>query len=161
MWKAVAMMRSLVARPPVRERRLHARVLMYWQGVARGRDLVPLEEFDWLSLEEDSSHGFLLDLRQPDLPVFSYVGPVLAEEARIDGMPAALASVGANSLLARFGSQFQTVLDSAKPITADYEFVTAAGYRVLCRGALLPLSTSGVAIDHVYGAVSWKSEKVA
>lgn len=151
----------MVARRPVRERRLHERVLMYWQGVARGRDLVPLEEFDWIALEEDSSHGFLLDLRRPDVPEFSYVGPVLAEEARVHGTPATLASVPINSLLARFGSQFQSVLESAKPMTADYEFVTPAGYRVLCRGVLVPLSAGGVVIDHVYGTVSWKSEKVA
>lgn len=161
MWKAVAMMRSLVARQPAPERRLHVRVLIYWQGVARGRDLVPLEDFDWISLEEDSSHGFLLDLRPADGPEFSYVGPVLAEEARVDGTPAALASVSTNSLLARFGSKFHSVLETGKPVTADHEFVTPAGYRVLCRGALLPLSKDGLAIDHVYGAVSWKSEKVA
>ena len=160
MLKAAAMMRNLVARPPAPERRLHARVLLHWQRIARGRPLVPLDEFDWTSLEDHSSHGFLLDVDDPAAPLVRYVGPVLAEEARLEGVKVPLAAVPANSLLARFANQFTAVLEGGQPITAGYEFTTSAGYRVLCRGALVPLSSTGLRIDHVYGAVSWKSEKV-
>ena len=161
MLKAAAMMRNLVARRPAPERRLHERVLLHWQRVARGRSLVPLREFDWSSLEDDSSHGFLLDLQDLAAPRLRHVGPVLAAEAQLESGQVPLASVPANSLLARFANQFTAVLGSGEPITADYEFVTTAAYRVLCRGVLVPLSSSGTRIDHVYGAVSWKSEKVA
>src|SRR3546814_14136375 len=46
------------------------------------------------------------------------------------------------------------------PVMAEYDFVTNGGYHVLCRGALLPLSSDGVMLDHVYGVISWKSEKI-
>ena len=69
--------------------------------------------------------------------------------------------ISANILLMRFASHHERALASGQPETAEYDFVTFAGYHVLCRGALLPLSADGVSLDHVYGVVSWKSEKVA
>lgn len=142
------------------ERRLHKRALAYWQEAAAGRALVPLDGFDWLAVEDGSSHAFLLDLTKPAEPAFAYVGPVLRDEASVEGDNIPLKNVPEQSLLARFGSQFPKVLDGKVPITADHEFVTPADYRVLCRGVLVPLSKSGSVIDHVCGWISWKSEKV-
>ncbi|MDT9599633.1 PAS domain-containing protein [Sphingosinicella rhizophila] len=143
------------------ERRLHIRALLHWQAAAGGRDLVPLEGFDWLAFEDRSSHVFLLDLTDEAEPAFAYVGPVLRDEADVSGDDIRLDQVPPDSLLARFAGQFPQVVASGAPITADYEFVTPAGYRVLCRGVLVPLSKSGSRIDHVCGWISWKSEKAA
>jgi hypothetical protein len=143
------------------ERRLHKRAVLYWWHARGERDVAVLADFDPLEIEDDFSHGFLLDLRAADDPVFTYIGPVLAQEAGVEGDRVHLASVPETSLLMRFASHRARALASGQPETAEYDFVTFAGYHVLCRGALLPLSADGVTLDHVYGVVSWKSEKVA
>lgn len=143
------------------ERRLHKRAVQYWRDALGGRELVALADFDPLEIEDDSRHGFMLDLRMPAEPIFSHIGPVLEQEAGVDGDQIRLEAVPSHSLLSRFASHYPRVLESGQPETAEYDFVTDAGYHVLCRGALLPLSADGVTVDHVYGVVSWKSEKVA
>ena len=143
------------------ERRVHKRAVHYWWHARGERDAVALADFDPLEIEDDFSHGFLLNLRAPDHPVLTYIGPVLAQEAGLDGDPVPLASVADNSLLKRFANHYPRALASGEPETAEYEFVTFAGYHVLCRGSLLPLSADGATLDHVYGVVSWKSEKLA
>lgn len=143
------------------ERRLHKRALLYWWHARGERETVALADFDPLEIEDDFSHGFLLSLHAPDSPVFTYVGPVLAQEAGVDGDRIPLAAVPETSLLRRFASHYPRALGSGEPETAEYDFVTFAGYHVLCRGALLPLSGDGATLDHVYGVVSWKSEKLA
>jgi len=142
------------------ERRLHRRALLYWEKALGDRALVTLADFDPRQIEDDFSHGFLLDISAELGPRFSYIGPVLQQEAGVTGKNILMAGLPANSLLMRFASHYPRVLDSGQPETAEYDFTTAAGYHVLCRGALLPLSSDGHGIDHVYGVVSWKSEKV-
>ena len=141
------------------ERRLHLRAANYWQSLAAAGLPVRLDRFKGRGLENDFSHCFLLDLAQSE-PRLAHVGPVLTDEAGLTGTPVALAEVAEDSLLAQFASRFAEVLESEAPVTAEYDFVTPAGYCVSCRGALLPLSSDGERIDHVFGAVSWKSEKV-
>lgn len=156
------LIRMLFPQPgPALERRLHKRAVQYWRNALGDREMVALADFDPLAIEDDSSHGFLLNLGMPIEPVFSYIGPVLEQEAGVHGDQVRLAAVPQHSLLRRFASHYLRVLESGQPETAEYDFVTSAGYHVLCRGALLPLSADGVTVDHVYGVVSWKSEKVA
>ena len=143
------------------ERRLHRRAVNYWQSVRSDGDLVILADFDPLAIEDDSSHGFMLDVRDPACPKLTYVGPVLEQEAEIGRTDIPLSTVKANSLLARFANHYPRVLESQSPETAEYDFVTHAGYHILCRGALLPLSSDGKDVDHVFGVVSWKSERAA
>lgn len=145
---------------PDPERRLHERATLYWERALGKGGFVSLGEFDWLSLEDNSSHAFLLKLNAGEPPVFTYVGPVLRDEAGVEEEEILLEEAPATSLLVRFGAQYANAVELAAPVTADYDFVTGAGYRVLCRGALLPLSESGSSVDHVFGVISWKSEKV-
>jgi len=162
MMRMAQLMRKLRPQPgPALERRLHRRAVDYWRSVLGENERVRLCDFDLLAIEDDTSHGFLLDLRVPAAPILSYVGPVLEQEAGLSGTPVRLAEVTANCLLSRFAGHHGRVLESGKPETAEYDFVTDAGYHVLCRGALLPLSSDGTTVDHVYGVVSWKSEKIA
>lgn len=152
---------SAFRRPaPGPERRLHERATLYWERARGSRPFVSLDEFDWLSLEDNSSHAFLLKLTDRQAPAFTYVGPVLADEAGVAEDEILLANAPQSSLLVRFGNHYPKAVELAAPVTADYDFVTAAGYRVLCRGALLPLSQCGSSIDHVFGVISWKSEKI-
>ena len=141
------------------ERRLNRRALLYWRSIGRKGDLVAVDQFDPHALEDCSSHGFMLDLRDAAGPLICHVGPVLHEEADVKGLPVALADVSQRSLLGQFGRRWEEVLSQQQPVTAEYEFSTAS-YQIFCRGVLLPLSSDGQTIDHVYGVISWKSERL-
>lgn len=141
------------------ERRLNRRALLYWNSLGREGELVAVGKFDPDALEDCSSHGFMLDLGDADAPIVRHVGPVLHEEADIAALPVALADVSERSLLGQFGRRWKDVLSRQQPVTAEYDFTTDS-YRILCRGVLLPLSSDGRGIDHVYGVISWKSEKL-
>ena len=140
------------------ERRLNRRALLYWRSIGQAGDLVAVDKFDPQALEDCSSHGFMLDLRDAAGPLICHVGPVLHEEADIKQLPVALADVSQRSLLGQFGRRWEDVLAQQQPVTAEYDFTTDR-YHIFCRGVLLPLSSDGQAIDHVYGVISWKSEK--
>ena len=147
-------------KPPAVERRLHQRVMSHWQTLKRDREFVLVKDFDPLALEDSSTHGFLLDLTAAGCPVLRFVGPVLRDEASIAGDDVALSEVCGDTLLRRFADRHPEVSADRSAISAEYDFITSAGYHVLCRGVLLPLSSDGVLLDHVYGVISWKSEKV-
>lgn len=140
------------------ERRLNRRALLYWQSIGRAGDLVAVDKFDPQALEDYSSHGFMLDLRDAAGPLICHVGPVLHEEADVKELPVALTDVLPRSLLGQFGRRWEEVLSQQQPVTAEYDFTTDR-YHIFCRGVLLPLSADGQTIDHVYGVISWKSEK--
>lgn len=142
------------------ERRLHKRAIRYWHAARGEAEFLRLEGFDPAAIEERLDQGFLLDLAGA-APVFARISPVLQEEAGIEGESSMLAEVPPESLLARFAAHYPKAVESGEPAMAEYDFVTEAGWHVLCRGALLPLSADGDRVDHVYGVVSWKSEKVA
>ena len=147
------------------ERRLHQRAVLYWADASGDDGLLPLACLDASALEDWLTHGFLLDLTDSAAPRLVRVGPVLAEEAgldeqAVDGEPVSLSDVDPGSLLARFAAFHPHAVATHAPVKAEYDFTTSAGYRVLCRGALLPVTADGATADHVYGVVSWKSEKV-
>ncbi|MBK5265647.1 MAG: hypothetical protein JJE34_10515 [Alphaproteobacteria bacterium] len=141
------------------ERRLNRRALLYWQSIKHDGELVAVDRFDPQALEDCSAHGFMLDLRQVHAPIVCHVGPVLLEEADLTELPVSLADVSQRSLLGQFARRWKDVLSGQQPVTAEYDFVTES-YQILCRGVLLPLSSDGQTIDHVYGVISWKSEKL-
>ena len=142
------------------ERRLHRRALLYWHSIGRGRDFPSVADFDPLALEDRSAHGFMVDVTNSAMPMLTHVGLVLRDEASVKSVPIALADVAPDTLLGQFAGRWNEVLDSRRPVEAEYVFVTEAGYRVFCRGVLLPLSSSVSEIDHIYGVISWKSEKL-
>src|SRR3546814_20117610 len=92
--------------------------------------------------------------------MLTHVGLVLRDEASVTSVPIARTDVAPDTLFGQFAGRWNEVLDSRKPVEAEYVFVTEAGYRVFCRGVLLPLSSSVSEIDHIYGVISWKSEKL-
>lgn len=141
------------------ERRLNRRALLYWQSIKQDGELVVVDAFDPQSLEDYSAHGFMLDLRQTQTPIVCHVGPVLLEEADLTTLPVDLTAVSQRSLLGQFAGRWPEVMSQQQPVTAEYDFATER-YQILCRGVLLPLSSDGQVIDHVYGVISWKSEKL-
>jgi len=119
-----------------------------------------LKDFDFTFSEEFATHGFLLHV-EGDRPVLSHVGEILMDEAEIASPLIQLVDVPAKSLLGKFGRRYSQALNERAPVTTEHLFDTDAGYRISCRGVLLPFRGARDMIDHVYGVVSWKSEQIA
>ena len=141
------------------ERRLHRRAASYWHSLRDGTDVPLLKDFDFTISEEFASRGFLVHIDK-DGPVLSHVGEILMDEAELASPLVALADVPAKSLLGQFGRRYAQALVERIPVTTEHVFDTDAGYRISCRSVLLPFRGAGDMIDHVYGVVSWKSEKI-
>jgi hypothetical protein len=148
-------------RPSQGERRLHNRALAYWNDLREEHELPLVDRFNFSEFESISSHGFLLELFTHDEPTVTHVGDVLYEEAGSPPLPANLDEISQDTLLGRFARRWEQVTTLREPFTSEHVFTTFAGYRISCRGVLLPLSTSGYVADSIFGVISWKSEKVA
>jgi hypothetical protein len=116
--------------------------------------------FDFLEREGLADHGFLLDICDATAPKFVSAGAILLEEADLTSTPELLSVVRSRSLLGQFAGRWKAITETKAPVVSEYEFETPAGYRVYCRGVLLPLSACGSMIDHVVGVINWRSEKV-
>src|SRR3546814_19803953 len=86
------------------------------------------------------------------MPMLRYAGSALRDEAAISQDNIPLSDVSSASVLGRFSTGFQEVIKFREPCTEASEFLRD-GYHYYCRGALLPLSSDGEALDHVYGVV--------
>jgi hypothetical protein len=146
--------------PGEAERRLHNRALAYWSALKSDYAYPLVEQFDFCKFETISSHGFLLDLFTYGEPTITFVGDVLGEEAECFSLPARLKDISEDSLLGQFAGRWSEIATTGKPQTSEYVFETFAGYRVFCRGVLLPLSDLGTTVDCIFGVISWKSEKI-
>ena len=142
------------------ERRIHNQARALWESVRNGHDVPLLSSFSIAKANAISAHGFLLDVTFKGNPLVLIAGDVLWEEAGLAPVPTSLAKISARSLLGQFADRWREAVLTREPMTSEYEFTTPEMYKVLCRGVLLPLSTDGSTIDHVYGVVSWKSKKI-
>jgi hypothetical protein len=152
--------RSWSTPPFSSERRLHNRAFLYWESRKNGCEFPSLGNFDVSELEDVHSHCFLLDLTLGGDPLIAHAGEILREEADLRDGRARVRDVRPTSLLGQFGGRWALVLDKRQPLTSEYAFVTPADYQISCRGVLLPLSSDGCDIDHIFGVVRWKSEKL-
>lgn len=139
-----------------REHRLQQRALAYWRSVIGDRRYASLAEFDPLFLPDRSSSGFLLDLQKPDSPIVLHVGSELHAQAGLPPGPILWDEVHGDSLLAYLARSSANVLQSEGPVLEEAEFESGEGSVYRLRGILLPLSSNGRRVDHVYGLVSWK-----
>src|SRR3546814_9354310 len=87
------------------ERRLPRRALYYWRAVKRNGEFALLHEFDPLYLEDRSSHGFLLDVFDPQMPMLRYAGSALRDEAAISQDNIPLSDVSSAYVLGRFSTR--------------------------------------------------------
>jgi hypothetical protein len=142
----------------VPERRLHKRASKYWHSLTSGGEIPRQEKFNFSGDEDFFSRGFLLSLTEVE-PAFVHIGDILQDEAQIATCSANLHEVSASSLLGQFGRRYPNVLTDKQPFMSEYIFDTGAGFRVFCRGVLLPLSSTGETLDRIYGIVSWKANK--
>jgi hypothetical protein len=64
--------------------------------------------------------------------------------------------VPSRSLLSRLTDHYLQIIANRAPIGFEAEFVNTRGHSTLYRGILMPYSSTGEAIDFIYGVINWK-----
>lgn len=156
---------STIARAPALggdERRMHVRAYNFWVSLLQGRPLPSIDALDPARARDFSDHGVLLDFTDdPADPAISYLGAALRAEGDIAADIAHISNVPERSLLARLTDHYLQILENRAPIGFEAEFVNARGNNTLYRGILMPFSSDGLVIDHVYGVINWKEVSAA
>jgi hypothetical protein len=139
------------------ERRMHVRAYKFWVSLLRGRSLPSVESFDPEQIRDFGDHGVLLDFSDgPGNPAIPFVGAALRAESDVTGNIERISQVPGRSLLSRLTDHYLQIIANRAPIGFEAEFVNARGNNTLYRGILMPFSSDGTAIDHVYGVINWK-----
>ena len=128
------------------ERRLVWRVLRLWTEMVRGRGCPRRDEIDPWMLGEDWANSLLIAVQSPvELSHFIAVGENLA-----------VALCPKDTLAGVLLSHLPRVLSARRCLIIEGG-ATLGGMPILFRGALLPLSDDGMAIDHVLGAANHRA----
>ncbi|OWK31794.1 hypothetical protein [Sphingomonas mucosissima] len=139
------------------ERRMHVRAYNHWVSLLRGRSYPAIEDLKSAAPTDFQAHGVLLDFTGGmDDPAISAIGEALCEECGVDQQISRISQVPARSLLSRLTDQYLQIIANRAPIGFEAEFVGTRGHNTLYRGILMPFSSNGDVIDHVYGVINWK-----
>ncbi len=141
-----------------RERRLHLRAHAYWATLPRSASMVPMwRDFDPLMVDDRCTQSFVLDI---DLSGGAHglrlIGPALKAEAGFDADVLELGEAPPGSLLMRVATFVPELVRRAVPLAVEAPFNTADGRPGIYRGMLMPLTSTGVAVDTVFCVVSWR-----
>ncbi len=139
------------------ERRMHVRAYNHWVSLLKGRHFPAVSDLDPAGNADFGAHGVLLDFTGGvEDPAISYLGQSLREECGLDQTIIRIGQVPARSLLSRLTGHALQIIANRAPIGFEAEFVGIRGYNTLYRGILMPFSSDGETIDHVYGVINWK-----
>lgn len=139
------------------ERRMHVRAYNHWVSLLKGRSYPAIEDLESAGPTDFEAHGVMLDFTSGmDDPVIGAIGAALSEECGVDEEITRISQVPARSLLSRLTDHYLQIIASRAPIGFEAEFVGTRGYNTLYRGILMPFSSNGDVIDHVYGVINWK-----
>lgn len=139
------------------ERRMHVRAYNHWVSLLKGRSYPSIEDLRTAGPTDFQAHGVLLDFTAGmDDPTISTIGAALREECRVDQEITRISQVPARSLLSRLTDHYLQIIANRAPIGFEAEFVGTRGHNTLYRGILMPFSSDGEIIDHVYGVINWK-----
>ncbi|PTQ13187.1 hypothetical protein CLG96_03425 [Sphingomonas oleivorans] len=154
-----AALEPMMEPPPAigaRERRIHARAHDHWQSLLRGRAFPSIAELDGAWLRGFAPHALLIELSGTK-PSIAFIGETLRDEAGLGAEGRlALADMPEGSLLSHLATRYPQVLARRAPIDFEAELAGDHGDILLYRGILLPFSSNGRDIDHIYGLLSWK-----
>lgn len=151
-WDAEALANDAV------ERRMVPRLLDFWKALGDRGSFPSLKDFNVEAICNFPPHCFVLDLTgDPDNPVFRVVGIALTVECgrHLVGKP--LSATPRFSLLSRLIDHNRQVLKSKIPAEFEAEYVTEQGVRTVYRAILLPFGEDRQVIDHIVGAITWRT----
>ncbi|WP_375401854.1 hypothetical protein [uncultured Sphingomonas sp.] len=139
------------------ERRMHVRAYNHWVSLLHGAPFPAIADLQPRGNTDFGDHSVLLDFtRAIDDPVISFLGATLRAECGIVGEPVRVAEVPSRSLLSRLTDHYLQIIANRAPIGFEAEFVNTRGHSTLYRGILMPYSSTGEAIDFIYGVINWK-----
>ena len=91
-----------------------------------------------------------------DDPRIAWLGDALREECDLIGDVRRISEVPKRSLLSRLTDHYMQIIANKAPIGFEAEFVGQRGRNTMYRGILMPFSSTGEAIDFIYGVINWK-----
>jgi hypothetical protein len=139
------------------ERRMHVRAYNYWVSLLDGRAYPSIEALDPEALGDFGPNSVLLDFSEGgDDPKISWLGDALREECDLIGDVRRISEVPKRSLLSRLTDHYMQIIANKAPIGFEAEFVGQRSRNTMYRGILMPFSSSGEAIDFIYGVINWK-----
>ncbi len=139
------------------ERRMHVRAYNHWVSLLRGAPFPAIADLQPRGNADFGDHSVLLDFTGAiEDPVISFLGATLRAECGIVGDPVRVAEVPSRSLLSRLTDHYLQIIANRAPIGFEAEFVNTRGHSTLYRGILMPYSSTGEAIDFIYGVINWK-----
>ena len=139
------------------ERRMQVRAYNFWAGLLGDQPFPSVASLVDGEAPDFANHAVLLKFdRGVDNPAIAWLGEQLADECDTDKAIKRLSDVPGRSLLSRITDHYMQIIANQAPIGFEAEFVNLRGVTVLYRGILLPFSSDGEAIDHVYGVINWK-----
>ena len=139
------------------ERRMQVRAYNFWASLLGDQPFPSVASLVESDTPDFSNHAVLLKFdRGIDNPAIAWLGQQLADECDTNKAIKRLSDVPGRSLLSRITDHYMQIIANQAPIGFEAEFVNLRGMTVLYRGILLPFSSDGVAIDHVYGVINWK-----
>ena len=139
------------------ERRMHVRAYNYWVSLLDGRAYPSIEALDPEALGDFGPNSVLLDFSDGgDDPSIAWLGDALREECDLIGDVRRISEVPKRSLLSRLTDHYMQIIANKAPIGFEAEFVGQRGKNTMYRGILMPFSSTGEAIDFIYGVINWK-----
>jgi hypothetical protein len=139
------------------ERRMHVRAYNYWVSLLDGRAYPAIRALDPEALGDFGPNSVLLDFSDgSDDPKVAWLGDALREECDLLGDVRRISEVPKRSLLSRLTDHYLQIIANKAPIGFEAEFVGQRGKNTMYRGILMPFSSTGEAIDFIYGVINWK-----
>jgi hypothetical protein len=139
------------------ERRMHVRAYNYWVSLLDGRAYPAIRALDPEALGDFGPNSVLLDFSEGgDDPKVAWLGDALREECDLLGDVRRISEVPKRSLLSRLTDHYMQIIANKAPIGFEAEFVGQRGKNTMYRGILMPFSSTGEAIDFIYGVINWK-----
>ena len=136
------------------ERRKHGMVHNYWLSLKADRRFPSIWDLDPLEIADAGPNSVMLDLSKDLENPEIFVGEALRYDAKSSNDSGRQAD--AQALLACVLDNYRAVLEKAGPIAFEEECAGEGGRTLACFGTLFPFSSSGQAIDYVFGLLSWR-----
>ena len=137
------------------ERRLQVLAYHDWVSAANGREFPSLADMQGMAGDAALDASFVLNIGDDILnPRFIHVGSDLLTDCDVGCKLNSIDDVPARTLLSRLSDKYLESYSNRVPVGYEASFEDRLNRRVSYRGILLPLSSDGRNVDHVWGLVN-------